>query len=117
MLLFSQKLDEQSSTVPNAANDSAKKIYNDKVHDAMDYCGHIQREIKKTKHRLAMEKIEAEMTKEEKMEERLAQKRQIEEIFKLMENHKEDFGLSSVDEIQDQVKLYINIWGIKYYEL
>lgn len=83
----------------------------------MDYCGHIQREIKKTKHRLTMEKIEAEMSREEKMEERLAQKRQIEEIFKLMENHKEEFGLSSVDEIQEQVKLYINMWSVKYYEL
>lgn len=76
--------------------------------DPLDYCDHIQREVKRAKHRLAMEKIEAEMTEEQKEEERQAQRRQLEEIFKLMENNKDEFGLSSVDEIQEQMKLYIS---------
>lgn len=81
-------------------------------HDPMDYCDHIQREMKRTKHRLAMEKIEAEMTEEQKEEERQAQRQQLEEIFSLMQNHREEFGLSSVDEIQEQMKLYISNWVI-----
>lgn len=59
-----------------------------------------------------MEKIEAEMTEEQKEEERQAQRRQLEEIFKLMENNKDEFGLSSVDEIQEQMKLYISTWVV-----
>lgn len=88
---------------------SSRKLKGDTLDcDPLDYCGHIQREMKRAKHRLAVEKIEAEMTEEQKEEERRAQRQQIEEIFKLMENHKEEFGLSSVDEIQEQMKLYIN---------
>lgn len=106
-MLF-QNSDEQGSTFPDVTGNAIKTSSKDKVHDPVDYCGHIQREIKKTKQRLATEKIETEMTKEQKMEERLIQKRQLEEIFKLMQN-KAEFGMSSVDEIQEQIKMYVNV--------
>ena len=63
--------------------------------------------MKKTKQRVALKKIEAEMTKEQRELEREIQRKQLEDIFKLMEEQKEEFGISSVDDVQEQMKLYV----------
>lgn len=79
----------------------------DPISDPMEYCAHLQREIKKTKQRVALEKINSEMTKEQRDLEREVQRRQLEDIFRMMEEQKEKFGMSSVDDVRHQMRLYI----------
>jgi len=75
--------------------------------DPMRFCSHIQGQIKKTKHRVAQQKIEETMTHEERSKERDIQRQQLEEIFRIMEEHKEKFGVSDVSDVQEQLKMYI----------
>ncbi|KAL7637874.1 UNVERIFIED_CONTAM: hypothetical protein RMT77_011486 [Armadillidium vulgare] len=46
------------------------------------------------------------LTPEDKMKEREVQNEQLEAILKLMQNQKEKFGDTSIDEIKDQMKFY-----------
>jgi hypothetical protein len=75
--------------------------------DPVEYCTHIQSQIKQTQHRLAQEKIMSKLSREQQEEERAIQRRQLEEIFRLMEEHKEKFGVSDVDDVKEQMKLYV----------
>lgn len=75
--------------------------------DPVEYCNHIQREVKKARQRVALQKIESEMSSEQRHREREIQRQQLENIFKLMEDQKERFGVGSVDDVQEQMKLYI----------
>jgi len=75
--------------------------------DPVEFCGHIQREIKRTKQRIALDQIESKMTYDQLVDERAAQRQQLEDIYQLMETQKEKFGLKSVDDIEEQMKLYI----------
>lgn len=79
----------------------------EEILDPVDYCDHIQREVKLTKQKAALKEIESHMTDEQVEEERRTQKKQLEEIFKLMAEQKEHFGINSVDDVQDQMKLYM----------
>lgn len=56
--------------------------------------------------RLGIREIENQMTMEELAEERETQRKQLEEIFKLLETDKDKFGVSSMDDLQAQMKLY-----------
>lgn len=75
--------------------------------DPMKFCSHIQSQIKQAKHRIAQQKIESKMSDEERSQEREIQRRQLEEIFCLMEEQKEQFGVNDVSDVQEQLKMYI----------
>jgi len=47
------------------------------------------------------------MTDEDLAKEQDVQRKQMEDIFKLMEQHSDKFGLASEDEIEQQMKLYV----------
>ena len=68
---------------------------------------HIQSQVKRSQQRVALKKIEEEMSAEQKAKEREIQHQQLEAIFKMMEEHKEKFGVSDMDEMQKQIKLYM----------
>ena len=72
----------------------------------MQYCEHIQSEVKKAKIRVAEKRIGETMTPDQVAEERELQKKQLEEIFRLMQEQNEKFGVNSVEDIQNQMKLY-----------
>ena len=72
----------------------------------MEYCEHIQSEVKKAKIRVAEKRIGETMTPDQVAEERELQKKQLEEIFRLMQEQNEKFGVNSVEDIQNQMKLY-----------
>ena len=55
---------------------------------------------------VAMKKIEEEMTQDQKENERAIQREQLEAIFKLMAEQEDKFGINSMDDMQDQMKLY-----------
>jgi len=73
----------------------------------MKFCSHIQSQIKQTKHRVAQQQIESKMSQEERDKEREIQRRQLEEIFRVMEEQKDKFGVNDVMDIQEQLKMYI----------
>jgi len=75
--------------------------------DPMKFCSHIQGQIKKTQHRVAQQKIESTMTEQERSKERDIQRQQLEEIFRVMEEQKEKFGVNDVSDVQEQLKMYI----------
>lgn len=79
----------------------------DNRRDPVEFCGHIQHEIKKTKQRVAMEKIGSGLTQEQRELEREIQRQQLDEIFHMMEEQKDKFGMSSVDDVHQQMSLYI----------
>ncbi|KAK3728628.1 hypothetical protein QZH41_011703 [Actinostola sp. cb2023] len=56
--------------------------------------------------RLHIKELEGTLTRQEKEQEQLAQRKQLEEIYKLMAREKDKFGVDSMDEIEDQMKLY-----------
>jgi len=49
----------------------------------------------------------AKLTRQQLEEEREIQRRQLEDIFRLMEENKEKFGVNDVNDVQDQMKLYV----------
>jgi len=49
----------------------------------------------------------AKLTRQQLEEEREIQRRQLEDIFRLMEDNKETFGVNDVNDVQDQMKLYV----------
>ena len=75
--------------------------------DPVEYCTHIQSQIKQTQHRLTQDKIMSKLTRQQLEEEREIQRRQLEDIFRLMEENKEKFGVNDVDDVRDQMKLYV----------
>ncbi|KAK7492841.1 hypothetical protein BaRGS_00015979 [Batillaria attramentaria] len=77
--------------------------------DPVMYCEHIQGEIKRVKQEVATRKIRETLTQEQIEEERLRQQEQLSEIFRLMQEQNERFGISSIDEMKEQMKLYGNL--------
>lgn len=75
--------------------------------DPLQYCEHIQSEVKKARHRVATKEIRRNLTAEEMENEREIQRKQIEDIFKLMEQHSDKFGVASEDDVRQQMKLYV----------
>jgi len=47
------------------------------------------------------------MTAEERDKEREIQRHQLEEIFRVMEEQKDTFGVKDVTDIQEQLKMYV----------
>ena len=47
------------------------------------------------------------MTPEERSQEREIQRRQLEEIFRVMEEQKDKFGVNDFTDVQEQMKMYI----------
>ncbi|KAL9956778.1 hypothetical protein ACROYT_G038315 [Oculina patagonica] len=56
--------------------------------------------------RLGIKEVENQMTKEELDQEREMQRKQLEEIFKLLETDKDKYGVTTMDDLQAQMKLY-----------
>lgn len=67
----------------------------------------LQSEVKRTKQKVAIDKIEEKMTAEQKEQERQIQSDQLAAIFNLMQSQQEKFGVDSMEEIQSQMKLYM----------
>lgn len=76
--------------------------------DPVYYCEHIQGEIKKVKQDVTTRKICETLSEEQIAEEKQRQRDQLAEIFKLMQEQEEKFGINSMDEIQEQMRLYAN---------
>ena len=74
--------------------------------DPVQYCEHIQSEVKKAKHRVAEREVKQNMSADEMKAERELQRRQLEEIFKLMQQNNDKFGVSSMEDVKQQMKLY-----------
>ncbi|XP_060071344.1 uncharacterized protein LOC132551247 [Ylistrum balloti] len=74
--------------------------------DPVEYCEHIQSEVKKAKQRVTTKKIVEELTPEQVKEELEIQQQQLQNIFQLMQTQNEKFGVNSLDEVQQQMKLY-----------
>jgi hypothetical protein len=83
---------------------------NEKAHSKIDpvqYCEHIQSEVKKARHKVATQEIRQKLTEEDLKNEKEIQRKQIEDIFKLMAEHSDKFGVSSEDDVMQQMKLYV----------
>ena len=74
--------------------------------DPLDYCSHIQGEVKRVKQRVTTKKIQENLTEDQLEEERKIQREQLEYIFKLMADQGEKFGITSMDDVKQQMKLY-----------
>ncbi|CAL1527480.1 unnamed protein product [Lymnaea stagnalis] len=74
--------------------------------DPVDYCEHIQGEIKRVQQSVATRTIAKNLTEEQLNEEREVQRKQLAEIFKLMQEQQDRFGIGSMDDMQEQMKLY-----------
>lgn len=81
--------------------------------DPMKYCSHIQGQIKQTQHRIAQQKIEAMMSEEERSKEKDIRRQQLADIFRVMEEQKEKYGVKDVSDIQEQLKMYIQ-WSYSH---
>lgn len=78
-----------------------------KVEDPKEYCDHIPSQVKRTQQRVAVQKIEESMDEKDKEHEREVQRQQLEAIFNLMAEEKEKFGLDSMDDVQNQMQMYV----------
>ncbi|ESO83916.1 hypothetical protein LOTGIDRAFT_229500 [Lottia gigantea] len=74
--------------------------------DPMEYCEHIQGEVKRVKQKVATKQIQESMSQEQLEEEREVQQQQLEQIFALMKEQEEKFGVQNVTDIKEQMKLY-----------
>ncbi|XP_045213505.1 matrix-remodeling-associated protein 7-like [Mercenaria mercenaria] len=103
----------KSETVENSddeeedANKQSEQETVDSKIDPVQYCEHIQSEVKKARHRVATQEIRQNLTAEDMEKEREIQRKQLEDIFKLMEQNSDKFGASSEEDIRQQMKLYV----------
>lgn len=77
--------------------------------DAKTYTEHIPAEIKKVKQRIISKEIEGKMTPEERLKEREIQRKQLEEIYKLMQEQDDKFGIEDMTDVSEQMKYYTNM--------
>ena len=87
------------------AGDRSKQIIQPDS-DPYEYCDHIQSEVKKARQRVVTREIRQNLSAEDMEVEREAQRKQLEEIFKLMEQQNDKFGMESMDQVQEQMRLY-----------
>jgi len=97
------KARQDTRKAENDANDDEPK---EEMRDPIEFCNHIPSEIRKTTQKVAMKKIEEEMSEDQKQNEREIQRQQLEAIFKLMAEQEEKFGINNMDDMQEQMKLY-----------
>ncbi|CAH1793417.1 unnamed protein product [Owenia fusiformis] len=76
--------------------------------DPFEFVEHIQSEVKKVNHKAQEKAIEKELPDFDPAKEREVAKSQMEAIFTLMKEQEDQFGLKSMDEMQDQLKLYMD---------
>ncbi|XP_070580616.1 matrix-remodeling-associated protein 7-like [Ptychodera flava] len=74
--------------------------------DPLEYSEHIQGKVKQAKAKYITKQIEKKMTANQIAEEREVQRRQLEAIFNLMKQSENKFGTSSMEDIDEQFKLY-----------
>lgn len=74
--------------------------------DPVEYCEHIQSEVKKAKQRLTEKKFNQVLSPEQIQEEKAVQRKQLEAIFQLMQDQDKQFGVGCIEDIQTQMKLY-----------
>ena len=77
------------------------------VQDPVTFCEHIQSEVKKAEQKFATKKLREEMTTDQIAEERVIQQQQLSAIFKMMEDDSDKFGISSLGDMTEQMKLYM----------
>ena len=71
---------------------------------------HIPAQVKQVQQRCISKEIQSKMTPEEIKREYEVRKQQLEEIYKLMKEQDESFGINSMDDISEQVQYYM--WDI-----
>ncbi|RUS82565.1 hypothetical protein EGW08_009695 [Elysia chlorotica] len=74
--------------------------------DPVDYCEHIQGEIKRVQQKVATKSIAKTLTEDQLKEEREIQREQLATIFRLMQEQQDRFGIGTMDDMQEQMKLY-----------
>jgi len=112
---------ESSSSISHEANEDYQEIKReDLAHNEMDEDGAF---VMNSKHlssfdsdgkpvkvkdfiRLLRENQENDMTEEEIEEEKRIQKQQLREIFQLMQSSENQYGIDSIDDMEEQMKLY-----------
>ncbi|KAH9514470.1 hypothetical protein Btru_025335 [Bulinus truncatus] len=108
-------VNDQSTTSCSATDDEksddkniklTEKTCSPRYPDPVDYCEHIQGEIKRVQQSVATKSIAKHLTEDQLKEEREVQRRQLEEIFKLMQEQQDRFGIGTMDDMQEQLKLY-----------
>lgn len=77
--------------------------------DPVEYCEHIQSEVKKAKQRLTEKKFNQVLSPEQIQEEKAMQRQQLEAIFKLMKDQDKQFGVGCIEDVQSQMKLYAQV--------
>ncbi len=75
--------------------------------DPVEFCEHIPGEVKRVKAKIAQKKLEEEMTEEQKLNEREVQREQLKSIFNLLKEQEDKFGIGSVDQMEQQMKMYV----------
>lgn len=83
-----------------SSNFSYRLLSDDQDMSEPSLVGHIKR--------LEQEKLILQLTEEEMKEEENARRSQLAEIFALMEEQKDKFGINSVTEMQKQMRLYVS---------
>ena len=68
--------------------------------------GTLAARVKKARQAAIVKKIEAEMTEDEKLNEQDVQRKQLEKIFSLLNQHESDVGKMSENDLQNQLKMY-----------
>lgn len=74
--------------------------------DPVEYCEHIQGEIKYIQQSLAAQTNRKSLSEQQMLEEKEVQCRQLAEIFQIMQAQQDQFGVGSLDDVQEQMKLY-----------
>ena len=78
--------------------------------DPVDYCEHIQGEIKRVQQKVATKSIAETLTEDQLREEREIQRQQLADIFRLMQEQQDRFGIGTMDDMQEQMRLYA-VWN------
>lgn len=94
-----EKISRESSE-PVSENQEKKKVKEMTMADASN----IQTYYKSS--RLGIKDIENQMTEEELDQEKEMRRKQLEEIFKLLETDRDKYGVTTMDDLQAQMKLY-----------
>ena len=85
---------------------NASQVPRNGSRDPLEFCEHIPGEVKRVKARMAQQKMEEEMTAEAREQERQAQRDQLEAIFKMLKDQEDKYGINSMKDMEEQMKLY-----------
>lgn len=107
-LFIKKKYQNSNITVPIIEEINSKSIINEKLDSSISLDNKLlSNEMNlKAKQRIALKNIMSNLTPEEQNSEKEIKKKQMEDIFRLISEQKETFGINSLDDIQSQMKLY-----------